>query len=66
MFMRIKELRQKCGLDQAELAAQVGVAQPTVSGWEQEVYLPPTRKLPYLARVLGCTIDELFAQDAAC
>lgn len=65
MIMRIKELRQERGMDQVELAAQVGVSQPTVSGWEQEVYLPPTRKLPYLARVLGCTIDELFEEETA-
>lgn len=67
MIMRIKELRLERGLDQVGFAAQVGVTQSTVSEWEREVYLPPARKLPLLAQVLGCSIDALFlpVEDAS-
>lgn len=64
MIMRLKELRQGMGLTQAELAAQVGVNQNTLSIWESEHALPRTRDLPRLAQVLGCAIGELFADDA--
>ena len=63
MIMRIKELRLERGLDQVNFAARMGVSQSTVSEWERELYLPKARQLPLLARVLGCSIDELFAPD---
>lgn len=65
MIMRIRELRQDRGLDQVNFAAQMGVSQSTVSEWEREMYLPKARQLPLLARVLGCSIDELFIPDDA-
>ena len=63
MVMRIKELRRSATLTQTQLADEMGVAQNCVSGWETEVALPRTRQLPDLARVLGCSIDDLFIQD---
>ena len=63
MILRIKELRIASGMRQVDLAAQVGVSQSTLAGWEAEVNLPKTRDLPRLARVLGVHIDELFEPD---
>ena len=63
MIMRIKELRLERGLDQVSLATQMGVNQSVISEWEREAYLPRARQLPQLDRVLGCSIDELFAPD---
>ncbi len=60
MVMRIRELRLKADLGQAALAANMGVMQCTVSQWEHEITLPPTRALPRLASVLNCSINELF------
>lgn len=65
MMMKIKELRIRANLTQVQLAAEMGVAQNCVSGWENEVALPRTRQLPDLARVLGCTIDDLFIPEMA-
>ena len=62
MVMRIKDLRRGADMTQTQLATAMGVAQNCVSGWETEVALPRTRQLPELARALGCTIDELYAQ----
>ena len=58
--MRIKELREAAGLKQTELAASMGVFKTVLSNWESEVALPRARDIPYLARALGVTIDELF------
>lgn len=60
MLMRLKELRQNAGMTQQEVAADMGVAQNTISNWETERYFPYVRQLPQLARIFGCKIDELF------
>lgn len=60
MVMRIKELREAIGLQQKQVAEHMGVLQTAVSNWENEVALPKARQLPQLARVLGCSIDDLF------
>ena len=58
--MRIKELRIQAGLTQAELADSMGVIRTAVANWESEIALPKARDLPRLARVLGCSINDLF------
>ena len=60
MVLRIRKLRQAIGLDQIQFGQAIGVAQGTVSDWENERYLPKTRDLPLLAQVLGVPIGELF------
>ena len=62
-MMRIWELRESAGMTQNGLAVEMGVNQNTVSCWETEVSLPKARELPRLAKVLGCTIGELYAAD---
>ena len=59
-IMKIKELREAAGLKQTELASSMGVFQNVISNWENEVALPRAKDIPYLARALGCSIDELF------
>jgi len=48
---------------QTELAAAMDVNQPTISMWENGGSAPIAEKLPKLARILGCTIDDLFKED---
>jgi len=60
--MKIQEFREALGLKQSDFAAQMGVCQATVSGWENEIYLPKARDLPRLAKVLRCSISDLFAE----
>ena len=61
--LRIKELRQARGLSQARVAEDVGVSKPAVCKWETGVSVPRTELLPLLARVLDCSIDELFGGE---
>jgi transcriptional regulator with XRE-family HTH domain len=53
-------LRLNKSLTQGQLAALLEVDQTAVSQWETGVSAPRSDKLPELARILGCTIDELF------
>lgn len=61
--MNIKEAREKAGLTQQDLANELGVGQSTVAMWETQKSLPRTDKLPALAKILGCTIDELLKKE---
>lgn len=61
--MKIRELRQARGLSQARVAEDVGVSKSAVCKWETGVSVPRTELLPLLARVLDCSIDELFGGE---
>ena len=63
MTVNIKEAREKAGLTQQDLANELGVGQSTVAMWETQKTLPRTDKLPALAKILGCTIDELLKKE---
>ena len=56
----IKNLRIKAGLTQMQLADSLNVEQATVSFWESGKVDPRTDKLPELAKILNCSIDELL------
>jgi len=59
----LKNKRVDAGLTQNELAALLGVNQSTIASWEVGTKYPSADKLPDLARVLGCMIDELFTEN---
>ena len=59
--MNFKTLRIRTGLTQNELSSAIGVAQNTVSNWENGERMPSAAMLPKIAQALNCTIDELFA-----
>ncbi|PSN14982.1 XRE family transcriptional regulator [filamentous cyanobacterium CCT1] len=57
----LKQLRQRVGLTQAELARRIGVSDRAVRAWEKGEY-PPTLTVPQmrsLCRELAITFDEL-------
>ena len=53
----VKELRKKKGVQQKELAVEIGVAQPTISEWETGKKDPSGDRLKKLAEYFG--VDEL-------
>ncbi len=57
---KIKQLRNKSGLTQEQLAARLGVSAQSVSKWENSVAMPDITLLPLIAEVFGVSIDELF------
>ena len=55
----IRELRERAGLTQAQLAARIGVTVGTVSGWERRINEPRASQLRALARVFGVSMDVI-------
>ena len=47
-------------MTQAEIAAQIGVNQNTVSQWETGERMPRAVMIIQLAKILDCTVDELL------
>lgn len=56
----IKQLREKQGLTQAELAEKIGVSSKTVSKWETAKGLPDVSLLQPLAQALNISLIELI------
>ena len=56
----IKQLREKCGMTQAELGERIGVSDKTVSKWETAKGLPDISLLQPLAQTLGVSVIELM------
>ncbi len=58
---QIKQLRQRRGITQEEMAQHFGVTPQAVSKWERGVATPDIGLLPDLSAYFGVTIDDLFA-----
>lgn len=56
----IRQLREKRGMTQAELADKIGVSSKTVSKWETARGLPDITLLQPLAQALGVCVIELM------
>ena len=57
---KIRQMRNKAGLTQEQLAEKLGVSAQSVSKWENEISMPDITLLPDIAEVFGVSIDELF------
>ncbi len=53
-------------LTQGDVAKKLGVGCSAVSKWECGLSKPSVSKLPAIAKLYGCTIDELLADDTPC
>jgi len=60
MRTRIKELRARHGLTQADLARMVGVRRETIVYGERGRYNPSLRLSHDVAKALKTTVDEFF------
>ena len=60
---RIKKLREKANLNQAELAKYLGNSQRTISSWEKSVVEPSVDMLKKIARLFKVSIDYLTGND---
>ena len=57
---RIKELRAARDMKQGELAELVGVRRETIIRLEKGLYNPSLKLAVDIARVFGCTVEEVF------
>lgn len=62
--MNIKQKRELKNLTQEELGKMLNVNRSTVAMWETGEAFPRADKLPQLAEILGCKIDDLFDKSA--
>lgn len=62
--MSFLSARLKSGLSQAAVAEKLGIAAAAVCQWETGKTLPDSRRLPKIASIYGCSIDELLSDDA--
>lgn len=59
----IRKRRTMAGMSQAEFATIMKVDQSAVSLWESDKTNPVASKIPVIAEVLGCTINDLFSSE---
>ncbi|MBE6135754.1 MAG: helix-turn-helix transcriptional regulator [Erysipelotrichaceae bacterium] len=57
--MRLRELRNKSGLTQNEIASKLKVSGQTILNWENGIYEPKINQLIELADLFNVSIDYL-------
>lgn len=63
IVLNIEKIRKSKNLTQMQLAEKVGVERSTIAKWELGIAMPTAQKLPKIAEVLECTIDDLFEKE---
>lgn len=61
--MAFAQARQKAGLSQAQVAKELGVDQSAVCRWETGKNMPRAASLVLMAKLYGCTVDELLRKE---
>ena len=62
-MLRVRELREAKGIQQKELAIDLGVSQPTVSDWESGRKVPSAKSTAKLADYFGVSDDYLLGRE---
>ena len=60
---RIRELREARGVSQYGLARRLGVTKMAVSRWESGAAMPTADKLPTIAALLECEVNDLYDDE---
>nr|DAY12377.1 MAG TPA: helix-turn-helix domain protein [Caudoviricetes sp.] len=56
-------MRERAGLTQVQISKVLDIPQSTIASWETGRALPRADKLPQIAKLLKCTVDELLLED---
>lgn len=62
--IKLRAARKSANLTQQEAAQLLNVDQTAISQWETGLTMPRTDKLPDIAKIYRCTIDDLFRTEA--
>ena len=60
---RIRELREKHGMSQTDLAETLHTTRSTVNSWEQDISIPSTRFVVEMADLFHVSTDYLLRED---
>lgn len=60
---RIRELREKNDMTQSELAKRLSITRSSVNEWEMSLFIPSSKILLELCKVLHTTSDYLLGMD---
>ena len=61
--MMVANMRKRAGMSQRELGEMLGKTQQGVASWESGRSEPSIRMLKAMARIFGCTVDELIRDE---
>lgn len=61
--MSFKTMRKRAGMTQMQVANALGVTNAAVSQWETGKTMPKGESLLKLAKIFGCTVDELLEEE---
>lgn len=61
--MGFREMRVKAGLSVIKASRALDVSPTAVYQWEDGTYTPNAKRLPEIARLYGCTMDDLLRED---
>ena len=56
----MRDMREKKDMSQQAVAVEIGVERSTVAKWESGKSRPRAELLPKLAKLFGCSIEELL------
>ena len=60
--MSFRSARLSAGLSVAQVTERLKVSDAAVYQWETGVTVPNGKRLPEIAKLYGCTVDELLAE----
>ena len=58
--MGFKEARERVGLSPMQAAEKLKVSLATIYYWESGAYRPTGKRLPEIAKLYSCSVDELL------
>lgn len=58
----IRQKRESAGMSQKTLAESLESGLNTVSGWEKDINAPPGDKVVAMAKLFGCSTDEILLE----
>ena len=64
MDMKIRDMREKYGMSQSELANRLGVTRSAVNAWESGISTPTARYVAALAKLFRVSADYLLGTEA--
>ena len=60
IYERIKELREKCGYSQSELARKLSVTRSSVNAWEMGISVPTTQYIVEMSQLFKVSSDYIL------